>query len=129
MTDCRLAARLVITVTSCKILSGNQDNGWDVREQVTRGSMFLPEIHNVLRADYQPYAAIRFHRAGGDLKAEDGQWRIEPLAGGAGSRVIYVNRVAMNLLAPAFMVRAGMKRDVPKVLINLRRESIAALRA
>jgi len=91
--------------------------------------MFLPEIHNVLRADYQPYAAIRFHRAGGDLKAEDGQWRIEPLAGGAGSRVIYVNRVAMNLLAPAFMVRAGMKRDVPKVLINLRRESIAALRA
>jgi hypothetical protein len=129
MTDCRLAARLVITVTSCKILSGNQDNGWDIREQVTRGSMFLPEIHNVLRADYQPYAAIRFHRAGGDLKAEDGQWRIEPLAGGAGSRVIYVNRVAMNLVAPAFMVRAGMKRDVPKVLINLRRESIAALRA
>jgi hypothetical protein len=129
MTDCRLAARLVITVTSCKILSGNQDNGWDIREQVTRGSMFLPEIHNVLRADYQPYAAIRFHRAGGDLKAEDGQWRIEPLAGGAGSRVIYVNRVAMNLLAPAFMVRAGMKRDVPKVLVNLRRESIAALRA
>jgi hypothetical protein len=35
----------------------------------------------------------------------------------------------MNLVAPAFMVRAGMKRDVPKVLINLRRESIAALRA
>lgn len=128
MTDCRLAAHLVTTVTSCKILSGDQEKGWDVREQVTRGSILLPEIHNVLRADYQPYQVIRFHRAGGNLKAEDGQWRIEPLDGGAGARVIYVNRVAVNLLAPAFMVRAGMKRDTPKVLINLKRESVAALR-
>jgi hypothetical protein len=128
MTDCRLAARLVTSVTSCKILSGDQGKGWDVREQVTRGSMFLPEIHNVLRTDYQPFSVIRFHRAGGNLKAEDGQWRLEPLNGGAGARVIYVNRVAVNLLAPAFVVRAGMKRDTPKVLINLKRESLAALR-
>jgi len=125
MTDCRFAARLVTTLTSCKILSGGPDKGWDVREQVTRGNVFLPEIHNILRTDYQPFTVIRFHRAGGNLKAEDGQWRLEPLNGGAGARVIYVNRVAVNILAPAFMVRAGMKRDTPKVLINLKRESLA----
>ena len=125
MTDCRFAARLVTTLTSCKILSGDRDKGWDVREQVTRGNVFLPEIHNILRTDYQPFTVIRFHRAGGNLKAEDGQWRLEPLNGGAGARVIYVNRVAVNILAPAFMVRAGMKRDTPKVLINLKRESLA----
>jgi len=126
MTDCRLAARLVVTVTSCKIIQGDQARGWDVREQVTRGSLFVPEIHNVFRSDYQPFTLIRFRRVAGDLKAEQGEWRLQPLDGGAGTRVIYVNRVAADIPVPAALVRAGMKRDTPKVLMNLRRESVAA---
>ena len=63
---------------------------------------------------------------GGDLKVEDGEWRLEPLNGGRGARVIYVNRIAANILAPAALVRAGLKNDTPKVLLNLRRESMAA---
>ena len=128
MTDCKMAARLVVTVTSCRILSGDQGQGWDVREQVTRGNLFVPEIRNVLRTDYKPYSLIRFRRVGGNLKAEDGEWRIEAIDGGAGARVIYVNRVAVNILAPAPLVRAGMKRDMPKVMVNIRRESLAAAR-
>jgi len=128
MTDCRLAAKLVVTVTSCKVLQSDPQARWDVREQVTRGGLFLPTIHNVIRADYQPYSLIRFHRLSGDLRIEEGEWRLEPLDGGAGTRVIYVNRVAMNLFAPAFLVRAGLKNDTPKFLMNLRRESLAAVR-
>jgi hypothetical protein len=128
MTDCRLAARLVISVTSCKVLQTDPRARWDVREQVTRGGLFLPSIRNVYRSDYQPYSVIRFHRLAGDLRIEEGEWRLEPLDGGAGTRVIYVNRVAANLFAPAFLVRAGIKRDTPKVLRNLRRESVAASR-
>jgi hypothetical protein len=125
MTDCRLASKLVVTVTSCKVLQSDPNARWDVREQVTRGGLFFPSIHNVFRSDYQPYSLIRFHRLSGDLKIEEGEWRLEPLAGGAGTRVTYINRVAVNLFAPAFMVRAGIKRDTPKVLMNLRRESVA----
>lgn len=128
MTDCKMAARLVVTVTSCKILQGDQRTGWDVREQVTRGNLFVPAIRNVFRSDYQPYSLIRFHRISGDLRIEDGEWRLEPIDGGAGTRVVYVNRVAANIVAPAFVVRAGMKHDTPKVLLNLRRESMAAAR-
>lgn len=128
MTDCRMASRLVATGISCKILQGDQQRGWDVREQVTRGNLLVPVIHNVVRFDYQPFSLIRFHRVGGDLKAEDGEWRLEPLDGGAGTRVIYINRVAARIVAPAFLVRAGMRRDTPKVLLNLRRETLAAER-
>src|SRR5471030_1547383 len=60
MTDCRMASRLVITVTSCTVMQGDQRTGWDVREQVTRGNFFVPVIHNVFRSDYQPYSLIRF---------------------------------------------------------------------
>jgi len=100
-----------------------------VREQITRGNLFIPSIRNVVRADYQPYSLIRFRRVGGDLKAEEGEWRLEPLDGGAGTRVIYVNRVAVNFAAPASLVRAGLKHDTPKVLMSLRRESLAAARS
>ncbi len=128
MTDCRLAAKLVVTVTSCKILQGDQRTGWDVREQVTKANLFVPTIRNVIRSDYQPYSLIRFHRVGGDLKIEEGEWRLQSIDGGAGTQVTYVNRVAANILAPAFLVRAGMKHDTANVLINLRRESLAAAR-
>ena len=128
MTDCKMAARLVTTVSSCKVVQGDQARGWDVREQVTRGGLFLPAIRNVFRSDYQPYSLIRFRRVAGDLRIEEGEWRLQPMSGGAGTRVIYVNRVAADIPAPAFLVRAGMKRDTPKVLMNLRRESVAAMR-
>jgi hypothetical protein len=129
MTDCRLASKLVVSVTSCKVLQSDPQARWDVREQVTRGGLFFPAIRNVFRSDYQPYSEIRFHRLSGDLKIEEGEWRLEPLDGGAATRVIYVNRVAVNLFAPAFMVRAGIRKDTPKVLMNLRRESLAAIRS
>jgi hypothetical protein len=126
MTDCRLASRLVTTVTSCQVLQSDPQAQWDVREQVTRGGVFFPALHNVFRSDYRPYSQIRFHRLSGDLKIEEGEWRLEPLDGGAATRVVYTNRVAVNLFAPAFIVRAGIRNDTPKVLMNLRRESLAA---
>jgi hypothetical protein len=128
MTDCKMAARLVVTVTSCKILQGDERAGWDVREQVTRGNLFVPTLRNVFRSDYQPYTLIRFHRISGDLRIEEGEWRLRALDGGAGTEVTYVNKVAANISAPAFLVRAAMRKDTSKVLANLRRESLAAAR-
>ncbi len=128
MTDCKMAARLVVTVTACKVVEGDQRAGWDVREQVTRGNLIVPTIRNVFRSDYQPYTLIRFHRLAGDLRIEEGEWRLQAIDGGAATRVTYVNKVAANIVAPAFLVRAGMKHDTSQVLLNLRRESVAAAR-
>ncbi len=78
MTDCRLAARLVASVTSCTILQADPRGGWDVREQVTRGGLFSPAIRNVFRSDYQPYSLIRFHRvwpAISNRRKANGGWR------------------------------------------------------
>ena len=127
MTDCRLAGRLIKDLASCTVLSGDQRRGWDVRDQFSHGNLFLPNIHNVVRSEYQPFSLIRFKKAGGDLLIEDGEWRLEALDGGAGTRVIYINRVKADILAPAVLVRAGLRGSTPKVLINLRRESLAAV--
>lgn len=119
MTDCRYAAKLVTTVTRCRVLS--QGPGWDVREHVTSGNMFLPRIRNVFRSDYEPYRRIRFHRVDGDLKAMQGEWGLTALNDGNWTRVTYENRLAARIKAPPFPVRAGLRKDTPKVLVNLRR--------
>jgi uncharacterized protein YndB with AHSA1/START domain len=126
MTDCRLTPRLIASALPCRVLSAGPGGAWDVREQITRGGLFVPTIRNVYRSDYQPFSLIRFHKVGGDLKVEEGEWRLEPLNGGRATRVIYTNRIAANILAPAAMVRAGLKGDTPRVLMNLRREAMAA---
>jgi uncharacterized protein YndB with AHSA1/START domain len=122
MTDCRETPKLIASADPCRVISADPKGAWDVREQVTRGSLLTPTIHNVYRSDYQPYTLIRFHRVGGDLKLEDGEWRLVPLNGGRATRVLYTNRIATNLLAPAALVQAALKNDTPKVLLNLRRE-------
>jgi hypothetical protein len=126
MTDCRLAGRLIADLASCTVLQGDQRLGWDVRDQFSRGNLFLPDIHNVVRSEYTPYSLIRFQKAGGNLKIEDGEWRLESLNGGAATRVIYINRVKADILVPAPLVRAGLRGSTPKVLLALRRESLAA---
>jgi len=127
MTDCRLAGRFIADLASCTVLQGDQRQGWDVRDQFSHGNMFLPDIHNVVRSEYQPYSLIRFQKAGGDLAIEDGEWRLEALNGGTGTRVIYINRVKANILVPAVMVRANLRGSTPKVLMALRRETMAAV--
>jgi hypothetical protein len=126
MTDCRETPKLITSADPCRVLSADPAGAWDVREQVTHGDWIVPTIHNVYRSDYQPFSLIRFHRVGGDLKVEDGEWRLEALDGGRETRVIYTNRIAANILAPGALVREGLRRDTPKVLLNLRRECLAA---
>jgi hypothetical protein len=129
MNDCRFIRRLITSAVDCRILQGDAGRGgWDVRETVTKGGFFIPTIHNIYRSDYQPYSLIRFRKAGGDLRVEEGEWRLEALNGGAGTRVIYVNLVAANIRVPAPLVREGMRKDTAKVLVNLRRESLAVAR-
>ena len=129
MNDCRYIKRLITSAVSCRTLQGDAErNGWDIKETVTKGSFFIPSIRNVYRSEYQPYSLIRFKKAGGNLKVEEGEWRLESLNSGAGTRVIYENLVAADIMAPAPLVREGMRKDTAKVLANLRRESLSVPR-
>ena len=121
MTDCATAAKMITNLARCTILSGDIRHGADVREHVTRPSLFLPAMRIVFRSVYEPYSRIRFDRVGGDLKVEQGEWRLQALRGGAATRVFYENRLAVDWAIPKALLREGLRRDTPKVLVNLRR--------
>ena len=124
MTDCARTSRLIANAT-CRVVSGDYRSGSDIREQVTNGNIIFPSMTNVFRSDYDALTRIRFRKAGGDFRTLEGEWRLEALSAGS-TRVIYVNRLAINLPIPSALMREGLRRDVPKVLLNLRRESLAA---
>ena len=124
MTDCATAGRMITNLASCTIVSGDIAHGVDVREHVTRRSLFLPAMRIVFRSVYEPYSRIRFNRVGGDLKVEQGEWRLQALRGGAGTRVFYENRLAVDWPIPKALLRDGLRKDTPKVLVNLRKACV-----
>jgi len=127
MTDCATARKMMANVIGCRILSGDQARGWDVREHVTRRNLIFPGMRIVFRSDYEPYRRIRFNLVEGDLKLQQGEWRLQPLRGGKGTRVFYENRLAVDWPAPKAMIREALRKDTPKVLVNLRRACEAAV--
>lgn len=124
MTDCARVPRMITNVASCRVVERDPGGRSLVRETVTRPAFFIPAMRNLVREDYEPYHLIRFARVGGDLRIEQGQWTLQPLDGGAATRVIYENLLGADIPAPAPLVRAGLRRDTIKVLENLRRECL-----
>jgi hypothetical protein len=120
MTDCTRTQ--VLMRMSCRIVSGDMRAGSDVREQVTARNFIFPPMHNLVRIDYTAPSLMRFRRAGGDFRTLEGEWRLVSIDNGAGTRVIYVNRVAVNLPIPSALMRQSLRRDVPQMLLVLRRE-------
>lgn len=120
-------ARLMAGVRSCRVIQRDPAGRWDLREQVSKGGL-LPSVRIVMRTDYQPTTLIRFHRTDGDVKILDGEWRLTALDGGARTRVDYDSRVVSPFPAPAMIVRAILRKDMPETLANLRDASEAAAR-
>lgn len=117
--------RLMAGAKSCRVLQRDPAGHWDVRETISRGGVF-PAVRTVLHSDYEPYTLIRFHRIDGDLPVLDGEWRLQPLDGGARTRVRYESRVTPSFPAPPPLVRAVLRQDMPRTLANLRDASEAA---
>lgn len=121
MTDCAAAKVMITTLAVCRIVEGDMSRGWDIREHVTRRNLVFPGMRIVFRSDYEPYSRIKFRLVGGDLKVEQGEWKLQPLDGGRRTRVYYDNRLAVDWPVPKALIREALRKDTPKVLMNLKR--------
>lgn len=119
LLDCSAATRLMVNLKTCRVVDHDPAGHWDVREQITRGSL-LPGIRTVVHADYDEPTVIKFHRVDGDLKVLEGEWRLAPIDGGTETHLTYESRVAAPYAAPGFMVRSVLRHDMPVTLTNLR---------
>ena len=121
ITDCGRAGRMAPNIRSCRITLRDPAGRWDVREMVVRNGL-MPSFRTEFRSEFTPPRSIRFRCTAGDIRFCDGEWRLEPLAGGR-TRVLYENRASSPFPAPAIVARAAMRMDLADALRALRREA------
>lgn len=122
--DCDRAARMTPSVRRCTVLSRSPDGRAETREHRVKWSLLLPPLRSVSELALAPYRSIAFRCIGGDIRDCQGRWLLTPLAGGAGTRVIYENRASAPFGLPSGVVASAMRRDVPAALAALRRECL-----
>ena len=119
MTDCDQQLKIVQNMTRCAITAKNIEAGWDERVQVLDIGWFLPKVKSKFRSNYTPYREIKITRSGGDLSVLNGQWRLIGLANGL-TRVTYRAQLKPKLPVPRGLIRKATRKDMPKVLRNLK---------
>jgi uncharacterized membrane protein len=127
MTNCAHAMRFVPGLESCRVLERDPKGRWEIIDHEISWMWFLPRIHSVFRADYDPPKRLRFHRIAGTLKRNEGEWQLTALPTGE-TRVSYDAVLAASIPAPDFMVQNALRRDIATVLRRLKRECQTAAR-
>ena len=123
LTDCTQAKAFVPHLESCRILARDATGRWDERENVVNPP-FLPRIRTVVRNDYQPMRGFKYKLVSGDMKRSEGSWSLSPK--GVGTHVVYDALVEPNTEAPAALILALIRNDLPSMfrkLDSLSRES------
>jgi len=125
LTACEIAPEYVPNVQSCRRLERLDEGRADLFVQVIKPAFFLPSFEHVFRLDYTPYTRIDVHRVSGPIKLMEGSWWLLPQENG---RILLVYELALDpgFPIPRFLVRATLKRDLPRVMRAVRERAEAA---
>jgi len=125
---CEIAPEYVPNVQSCRRLEQLDGGRAELFVQVIKPIFFIPSFEHVFRLDYTEYSRIDVKRVSGPIAYMEGSWWLLPQDDG---RILLVYELALDpgMPIPRFMVRATLKRDLPKVLMAVRERAEAAAAA
>lgn len=124
--DCDRAARMTPGVKRCRVISRARDGRSELREHLVKWGFFLPTLRSTSRVEIDSDRTIRFTCVGGDIRACEGVWTLQPINAGASTRVTYELWAAAPFAVPVPILSGLMRRDVPDALRALRRECEAS---
>lgn len=84
----------------------------------------IPDISYTVESEYtrtEHGARVDFHRIGGTLKDFKGHWLINPACNGKKTELLYSMYVDPGFYVPQWIVRFGVKQELPKTLMALRK--------
>jgi len=119
LKDCPRSAEYTPNIVSCRSLEVLDDGRAELFTQTIKIAFFVPAFEHMFRLSYDPHTHIGVHRVSGPIDVLDGNWWLVPQEGGS---VLLVNELAIDigLPVPRFLVRATMRREVPKMLVGIR---------
>jgi hypothetical protein len=97
------------------------------RLRVTIQCPLFTKIVYVVDSTYDRFTRIKFHRSDGMIKDFRGLWSMTPSNNGHSTEMTYYMYIDPGMPVPQWMIREGLRMELPKTLIRLRRrvEAIA----
>ena len=122
---CEIAPEYVPNVQSCRKLEELDGGRAELFVQTIKPVFFLPTFEHEFRLDYTPYSRIDVNRVSGPIAHMQGTWWLLPEDNG---RILLVYELALDpgMPIPRFLVRATLRRDLPKVIAAVRERAEAA---
>jgi coenzyme Q-binding protein COQ10 len=117
--DCERAPEYIPNLKSCKFLQRGENTA--IIEQEVKVSWLLPKITYIYQSIYQKFRRIDFKRISGDLKDLEGSWSLEQADSGQQTIVVYSVFLDPGFFVPKWLVRQTLQKDLPDVLLALRR--------
>jgi hypothetical protein len=118
ITSCAEALHLVPGLVACDVMETAPDRSWQRIRHVMDYSWYLPKLTYEIRAFYDQPSRVSIERISGDLRVLRGSWVLQ----GDGDYTIahYAVNLATGFWVPHWIVRAALRRDLPKMLRALR---------
>lgn len=119
MTRCDHAFKYVPHLRACRVRSQSADGSERFVEHEVDFGWYAPRLRYVFRADMVPDRSIAFEQVKGDFKVNRGLWEFEPA--GAGTLLRYRVQIDPPGYVPTWLARSTFKRELPRMLADLRR--------
>jgi Polyketide cyclase / dehydrase and lipid transport len=118
ITSCAEALHLVPGLIACDVMETAPDRSWQRIRHVMDYSWYVPKLTYEIRATYDPPSGVSIERISGDLLILKGSWALQ--SDGEYTIAHYTVNLAPGFWVPQWIVRAALRRDLPKMLRALR---------
>lgn len=118
ITSCSEALHLVPGLVACEVMETAPDRSWQRIRHVMDYSWYTPKLHYEIRASYDRPSRVSIERVSGDLRILRGSWALQ--SDGEETVAHYAVDLAPGFWVPRWVVRAALRRDLPKMLRALR---------
>ena len=118
ITSCAEALHLVPGLVTCDVLETARDRSWQRIRHVIDYSWYVPKLTYEIRATYDRPNRVSIERVSGDLRILKGSWVLQD--DGDYTIAHYAVDLAPGFWIPRWVVRAALRRDLPKMLRALR---------
>lgn len=118
IASCDEERRIVPGLLACDVLETAPDHSWQRIRHVMDYSWYMPRLTYEVLATYKRPDRVTVERVSGDLAKLQGSWTLQ--SEGGDTVAYYRVEFVPGFWVPNWIIRAALKRDLPKMLRNLR---------
>lgn len=124
ITSCPENVKMLPGLQACEVIESAPDHSWQLIRHVMNYSWYVPTLTYEMRALYDRPRRVSIERVSGDLRHLSGSWNLSDQ--GEWTEARYDVEITPGFWVPHWLVRAALRRDLPKMLRALRASAEAS---